>query len=82
MARPGLFVQVVRRSSESRQTSKHIPGEWVAHHKISMDAQFFAELTNLVLKHLSQRLNQFQLQCRQRTMPIGHTIFGLARAIS
>jgi hypothetical protein len=33
----------------------------VAHHKVPVDAQLFAEFSDLVLEQLSERLNQFQL---------------------
>jgi len=34
----------------------------VAHHKVSVNAQFFPEFPDLVLKQLPQRLDQFQLE--------------------
>jgi hypothetical protein len=41
--------------------SGYIPGERVAHHKISVDAQLLAKLPNFVLEHLAKGLNEFQL---------------------
>jgi hypothetical protein len=40
---------------------RHIPRERVSHYKVSVNAQLFSEFSNLIPKHLSQRLDQFQL---------------------
>jgi len=60
MAIPGLF-GTSEWLTKPKSGAGHIPREGVAHHKVSVDAQLFTELANLVLEHLAQRLNQFQL---------------------
>lgn len=60
IAIPGLFVQGIRVNLLEGK-SRHIPRERVAHHKVSVDTQLFPEFSNLVLEHLPQRLDQFQL---------------------
>jgi hypothetical protein len=52
-----------------------MPRERVAHHKVFVDAQLFPEFSNLILEHLPQRLDQFQLSgavsemCRRGRSP-------------
>lgn len=39
----------------------HIPRERMTHQKVSVDAQLFSKFSNLVLEHLPEGFNQFQL---------------------
>lgn len=59
IARPGLFPSV--RINIVKGNLWYIPRERVAHHKVFVDAHLFAELSNLILEHFSQRLDQFEL---------------------
>jgi hypothetical protein len=62
-------VKVLGKEPVTRRDRGAIPGEGVAHHEISMNAQLLAKLANLVLEHLAQGFDEFKLDSPSATFP-------------